>query len=599
MATLDYQQLTSLWVEAGGSPEWAPTMAAVALGAESSGNTDARNASGATGLWQIIMGAQSASFQKQWAGADLTDPLTNAKIAVEMLGNGSGISNWGNGTGDAIGTAVQNNGDKPLSAAQAQQYITHPPIEATLTSDVTTQGGAPTTPATTPTAPSLANLGATGAIPTDVTPTTSTTGVGAAEMGTPIKGADVKNFMGSGIDLSAIPPDMLGNAENAVKEYIEKPGYAQQIQNRITQDFGYSGTWITKIPELYGVLVWAATSMDPSDATDQNLVAGAIENTNWWKTSDQNQRAWDEEQFQDPATAQQDLIQAQEKVQATANQIGVKLNKSQMNALSTMYAAQSFTQSGVLGSQSGTSQEWLDQAVIDATTTIKATGKLPTELTTGAATAMATPGAQPGAGQNTELTNTNPTDLTGLASTLYQDFQQTAQQYLMYNPNGTGYLTSKDLMDQVNSALASYTGTGSSGLVSQFANNANAAFQQQMMQKAGTLYGPTIASAIAQGTTPQQYMSSEVNTVASTLGIQSGDIDLTSPQWSWLIGTPNAQGVKEPLSNDQIMAKITQPNFQFQGPNGQSMTYDQTDTAKQNATTTATGLSQMFGVGGT
>src|SRR5206468_2175229 len=50
---LSFGQLRSLWVRAGGDPGLASLMAHVAV-AESGGNPNAYNASGATGLWQIL-----------------------------------------------------------------------------------------------------------------------------------------------------------------------------------------------------------------------------------------------------------------------------------------------------------------------------------------------------------------------------------------------------------------------------------------------------------------------------------------------------------------------------------------------------------------
>lgn len=123
MANLTLNQLQQLWIKNGGSPAWAPTMAAVAYYGESGGNPEAKNSSGATGLWQTIMGAQGQAFQKQWAGADLTDPNTAAKVAIAQLGNGSGISNWGSGTGDSVGTYIQAAGNKPLTPEQIQSQV--------------------------------------------------------------------------------------------------------------------------------------------------------------------------------------------------------------------------------------------------------------------------------------------------------------------------------------------------------------------------------------------------------------------------------------------------------------------------------------------
>jgi hypothetical protein len=81
-----YAQLEGLWVNAGGPSGLAPVMAAIAE-AESSGCSTAYNASGATGLWQIL-GAVDPSDQ-----ANLTDPAVNAKEAV-LKYKSQGLGAW-------------------------------------------------------------------------------------------------------------------------------------------------------------------------------------------------------------------------------------------------------------------------------------------------------------------------------------------------------------------------------------------------------------------------------------------------------------------------------------------------------------------------
>jgi hypothetical protein len=73
--TYNYSQLEELWIKAGGSPAIAPVMAAIAM-AESSGYSAAYNASGASGLWQIL-GAVNPADQDQ-----LFNPIVNAHEAV-------------------------------------------------------------------------------------------------------------------------------------------------------------------------------------------------------------------------------------------------------------------------------------------------------------------------------------------------------------------------------------------------------------------------------------------------------------------------------------------------------------------------------------
>jgi hypothetical protein len=124
MSTYDFAQLEQLWEQAGGSPAWAPTMAAVAE-IESSGNPAAYNSSGATGLWQVL--------QSNDPGANLTNPEVNAREAVTLLGPvgagnaAPGIDNWGYtssyNTGDAVGIAAENNHNEPLPPATLQSIL--------------------------------------------------------------------------------------------------------------------------------------------------------------------------------------------------------------------------------------------------------------------------------------------------------------------------------------------------------------------------------------------------------------------------------------------------------------------------------------------
>lgn len=76
MATYNYSQLEGLWIQAGGHKALAPLMAAIAE-AESGGNSEAYNPSGASGLWQIL-GAPD-----NWVGSEnWFDPSINARAAV-------------------------------------------------------------------------------------------------------------------------------------------------------------------------------------------------------------------------------------------------------------------------------------------------------------------------------------------------------------------------------------------------------------------------------------------------------------------------------------------------------------------------------------
>jgi hypothetical protein len=396
-----------------------------------------------------------------------------------------------------------------------------------------------------------------------------------------VPGADTKNF--HGYDLSAIPSNQLGNAESAIQHLVVNPNAKDAngltLNQRLEKDFGYTTSFINKLPpaqraQVEAVLVWGSQYIDPSDANSKAQYDSALAQTDWYKTTSQYQRAWQEVQGTDPATAQKQLQVAQDKVLATANQIGVKLTAQQLHQIANNYAAQSYTPTGTYSSLSGTSQEWLDQAVVNAVTDI-GKGGAPSDLM-----------AQGSGGT------------TGIVSALFQQFQQVAQSYLMYNPNGKGLLTNDDLMKQVNSALQSYTGTGASGQISQFEAGALNAFTEQMKVQASQMY-PTLAASIAQGTAPADYVKPQASLIANTLGLDPSSIDFTSPQWNWAIATPDPKtNQKVALTQDQIQQKITDPNFRFQGPNGQPMSYMDTNSGQQLQNQFAGAFQSAFGKGG-
>lgn len=382
-----------------------------------------------------------------------------------------------------------------------------------------------------------------------------------------VAGSNAKNF--HGYDLSAIPKNELGNAERDIEKYITDPGYAQQLQQRVAQDYGYQGSWAEKVPQLNAVLVWAASNLDLSTAAGKNQFQSAVAGTQWWKTTNANQRSWQQVQATDPAQAHQALLDAQDKVLATANQIGVTLTKKQLDGIANTYASQSFVQSGSLGSQSGTSQEWLDQAVTSAVTAVQK-------------------------GQTLSPLEAAPqSDQFGIASQLLQQFKTVAQQYLMYSSSPSSPLTDQNLEKYVNGALANYTGSGSAGS-SNLINGAVQSFTTLMQIQASQLY-PSMKQAIETGTTPQAYAQPIQNLIANKLGINAASVDLTSPTYNFAIAAPPGQTTAP--TQDQILQKITNPNFTFQA-NGQTLKYDNTNDAMQNAKALTSSLANTFGVGG-
>lgn len=81
--------LAQLWIDAGGSPQLANTMAAIAM-AESGGNVSAQNSSSkAAGLWQILPSAHPQYDVNRL----LSDPLYNAQAAVAIF-KSQGLTAW-------------------------------------------------------------------------------------------------------------------------------------------------------------------------------------------------------------------------------------------------------------------------------------------------------------------------------------------------------------------------------------------------------------------------------------------------------------------------------------------------------------------------
>ena len=101
MTTYNFGQLEQLWTSNGGSPSLAPTMAAIAL-AESGGNSASLNNNPSTGdysvgLWQINYYGNLAGPRTQAYGAPAAlqaDPNAQAKAAISIAGDGSGLANW-------------------------------------------------------------------------------------------------------------------------------------------------------------------------------------------------------------------------------------------------------------------------------------------------------------------------------------------------------------------------------------------------------------------------------------------------------------------------------------------------------------------------
>lgn len=123
MADYSYSQLEGLWIQAGGPRDQAATAAAIAE-AESGGNSDARNPSGASGLWQIL----GVPFP-----GNPFDPATNAKMAVAKW-KSQGLGAWVTYT-DGAYKAYLSNSTTPDPSVPGSPSATATLLSASQTAD--------------------------------------------------------------------------------------------------------------------------------------------------------------------------------------------------------------------------------------------------------------------------------------------------------------------------------------------------------------------------------------------------------------------------------------------------------------------------------
>lgn len=126
MTTFTFAQLETLWLNAGGSKVLAPLAAGIAI-VESSGNPEAHNPSGASGLWQIEVPLHDGIIPG--GAGNVFSPAANAKAAVTLSGNTlAGLtSNW----------LV----DEPAGAAEAVVKKNHGTLPGKLPSGNQPSGG--------------------------------------------------------------------------------------------------------------------------------------------------------------------------------------------------------------------------------------------------------------------------------------------------------------------------------------------------------------------------------------------------------------------------------------------------------------------------
>lgn len=169
----------------------------------------------------------------------------------------------------------------------------------------------------------LASLNAQQGGAASTTPSTATSSTGTDSLGLPA-------LTGAGAGLL---PNLPANATTAQIEAAAMAKYNAdpQLQTFIQQTYGYIGSYLLNQPELLPILVAAGLG-----GMDQGQFDAAVVQTNWWKTTSQSQRNFQEIQANNPGEAAQQVAQMQDTILTQAQSLGVTVPDSQMKNLATM-----------------------------------------------------------------------------------------------------------------------------------------------------------------------------------------------------------------------------------------------------------------------
>jgi hypothetical protein len=427
----------------------------------------------------------------------------------------------------------------------------------------------------------------TGGVSTGTTGTpTETTGSSATE---PIQGMNT-NYTGpgayKGFDLQSVSPSLLAQAKAAIDEFTATPGAEQAMMTKIYQNYG-DEAWAASIPELRTVLVMAAY-MGWTGASGTAELQSAFQATNWWKQSSDNGRLWAETVANDPGQAQVAIQEAASRVTNIANSLGAQLSAAQLNSIATTVASQSVSGIGQFSNTQFTDQQ-IYQSVVGAINSPQFTNELTGTSTAGAGSPTVTGASAP----------VTATTSSGDAAALYNAFTTIARNYYL------GW-TPQQVAKAVQTALASDTGQGN------FQSGAIASFTTQAQNLAKVQY-PGLSSIIGTtstaGTdnTPYAALAGYRSLIAQYTGYGSDPdtIDLTSPQWSWILSgatPPNnvANGITQQSStaasspsataNGQLPSYDTVQRYLMQSPQ-----YQTTDQAKSQAWQVGKAITSAFG----
>ena len=450
-------------------------------------------------------------FQQQGLGMML-DELKNPQTSILTLTGTLSAAHW---EGSATPQARQASANYANQVGSAAEGVAYNPVALD-------QGGAPTGVATI------------GANRTKTTTPLPIPGSFNADMFKSYHGPDAYK----GFDLSAIPRTLWPEAQHAIDYFSSDPAVERSMLEWIYTSYR-DMAWAASDPQMRTLMVVGTINNWPAT---KGLAQSLIANTTWYKTHNDSQRMWSQIAADDPAEARRAVSQAASEVIDVASKLGVQLTQAQVDSMADYIAPLSVSVGGNYVNTTEIQQQITQMvtAQFNANRFLAASG-----LTTGTpgvsapgTAANAANAAGTGSTQGLGATVTGAT-AGGTAAELYNSFASIARNYMLN-------LTPQQIAGYVQQFLASDTGQGFDP------TTAAAGFTTIAQSKAKQMY-PALANVIGTTTsmgtdnTPWAATDWVRNLIAQYTGLGSGDnVDLTSPQWSWILSGSAPPSMRAP-----------------------------------------------------
>ena len=472
-------------------------------------------------------------FQQQGLGMML-DELKNPQTSILTLTGTLSAAHW---EGSATPQARQASANYANQVGSAAEGVAYNPVALD-------QGGAPTGVATI------------GANRTKTTTPLPIPGSFSADMFKSYHGPDAYK----GFDLSAIPRTLWPEAQRAIDSFTSDPTVERSMLESIYTTYR-DMAWAASDPQIRTLMVAGTFNNWPAD---KGLAQSLIADTTWYKTHNDSQRMWSQISAVDPGEARKAISQAASEVIDVASKLGVQLTQAQVDSMANYIAPLSVSVGGNYVNTTEIQQQITQMvtAQFNANKFLEASGL--GSGTPGTATPGTAANASNAAGTGSTSALGAPVTSTtagGMAAELYNSFNTIARNYLLN-------LTPQQIAGYVQQFLSTDTGQGFDP------TTAAAGFTTIAQAKAKQMY-PALASVIGTttsvGTDNSPWTATDWirNMIAQYTGLGSGDnVDLTSPQWSWILSGSKPQanraaGIMAPGASGTGNAAGTQPTGQL------------------------------------